>query len=246
MEPVILSIAKIALVDKLLFEYQEDMGDLPKLINQKETTIHDAKNKVKETEKILEEIQEFIKISKETLTNLKEKEDKLTQQQFLVRNNKEFDAISTQISSLKSSHSTLSVKLRSEGLKEENLMKLLEDQKQNVLDIEEELVILNEQYKEIIKSQGAEFERYTKIRNILKEQIPENLYATYARIQQHIVDAAVGINKESCMGCYRTIPKQILVEMRNQSERIFVCENCGRILIPDWVEINEEEIEKNY
>ncbi|MBR3090945.1 MAG: hypothetical protein IKH10_03000 [Bacteroidetes bacterium] len=244
MEPAIISIAQLAYIDRILFEYQEDMGDLPKIIHQKEILVHDASKKVKETEKIINDINLFVSTSKETLISLKDKEDKLTQQQFLVRNNKEFDAISSQISTLKSQHAQLSIKLRTEGTKLENLKALLEEQTKTVSNLEEELVELNEEYKEVIKSQGDEFERYNKIREILKERMDPEIYANYARIQHHVPDAAVGISKDSCMGCYRAIPKQIIVEMRNQKERIFVCENCGRILIPDWVEVNEEELEK--
>lgn len=243
MEISILPIAKIAFIDQILDEYKEDMGDLPDLVKEKEGELHNAKEKISETERILADIRSFVSSSKLTLVALKEKEDKLTQQQFLVRNNKEFDALSGEIASLKSEHEKLSADMRSEGVKEENLVKLLEEQNQKLILLQDELEKLHNQYEEVAAEQNEEVARFSRIRKTVKTDMPEELYDRYARIRSRIEDAAVKVQKDSCMGCYRAIPKQVIVEMRNQMDRIFWCEHCGRLLIPDWVEVDEDELD---
>lgn len=239
----ILPIAKLAFIDKILDEYKNDMGDLPDLIKGKEAEIHNAKVKIMDTETILNDIRAFVSTAKLTLVTLKDKEDKLIQQQFLVRNNKEFDALSAEISTLKSEHEKLSVAMRSEGVKEENLLKLLEEQNSTLAVLQQDLSELHTQYDVVAATQNEEVAKYSRIRKIIKDDMDEELYGRYARIRNRLEDAAVYVHRDSCMGCYRAIPKQIIVEMRNQPERIFWCEHCGRLLIPDWVEVDEDDLE---
>jgi predicted nucleic acid-binding Zn-ribbon protein len=244
MENYISVLAKIAFIDRILDDFEEELGDLPKSIKQKEAEISNAKQLVAETEQILNELRLFVATAKTTLVTLKEKEDKLSQQQFSVRNNKEFDAITNEIKALKDEHEKLSVKMRTEGIKETNLLEILEKQKKDVEIKIEELAELNHQLDDLTAEQTEEVQIYNKVRKKLRASVDDNLYDKYAVIRRRLHDAAVTVSKNSCMGCYRAIPQQIIVEMRNQPERIFQCESCGRILIPEWVEIDENEIVK--
>jgi predicted nucleic acid-binding Zn-ribbon protein len=238
----ILLLAKIARIDKILDDFEDELGDLPKMIKIKEAKISEIKNKITETEQIIADVRAFVATSKSTLISLKEKEDKLTEQQFLVRNNKEFDAITAEVASLKIAHEKLSVKMRTEGLKENNLIPILETQKSDLVKATEELNELLRQLDELATEQDEEVQVYNKVRKKLKTEIDENLYDKYAAIRTRLPDAAVEVKSNSCSGCYRSIPPQIIVEMRNQLDRVFQCENCGRILIPEWIEINEDDL----
>lgn len=244
MEKNITILAKIAYIDKALDDFEEELGDLPKLIKEKEAVVSETKNKIAETEQIIKDLRLFVSTAKTTLVTLKEKEDKLTQQQFLVRNNKEFDAITSEIKVLKEEHEKLSIKMRTEGIKETNLLEILEVQKKDLETAVEELNEVNRQFDALTTEQSEEVQVFNRIRKKLRASIDENLYDRYATIRRRIADAGVTVSKSSCMGCYRSIPTQIIVEMRNQPDRIFQCENCGRLLIPEWVEINEDELLK--
>ena len=233
MEQNILTLAKITFLDKMLDDFEDELGDLPKSIKIKEASISDKKFKISETEDILNDIKVFVSSAKTTLVALKEKEDKLIRQQFLVRNNKEFDAISNEVKALKIEHEKLAIKMRTEGQKENNLIAILEEQKKELETLVEELTILNVQFNSLIEEHSSDIKKYTDTRKILRDRIQDELYSRYATIRKQIPDAAVYVRKSSCMGCYRQIPKQIIVEMRNQTERIFQCEHCGRLLIPD-------------
>jgi len=242
MERDISILAKIAFIDKMLDDFEDELGDLPKLIKTKESSISNIKENIAETEQIIKDVRVFVATAKSTLIALKEKEDKLSQQQFMVRNNKEFDAISAEIKTLKEEHEKLAVKMRTEGLKENNLTAILESQKNDLKNTIAELKELNRQFDEMSNEHSDEVQVYNRIRKKMRASVSDSLYDRYAQIRTRINDAAVPVKRDSCMGCYRQIPPQIIVEMRNQLDRIFQCENCGRILIPDWVIVDEEEL----
>ena len=235
-------LAKIAFVDKMLDEFEDELGDLPKAIKIKEAAISDKQTKITESETYLHEIKVFVSAAKTTLIALKEKEDKLSQQQFLVRNNKEFDAISNEIKALKSEHEKLAAKMRTEGQKEVNLISILEDQKKDLSVSCDELKDLQVQFDDLLQEHNAEIKDFNETRKKLKEKIDEEVFNRYAAIRKRIPDAAVDVRRDSCMGCYRQIPQQVIVDMRTQLERIFQCEHCGRLLLPDWVQFEEENL----
>jgi predicted nucleic acid-binding Zn-ribbon protein len=243
MEKDIIILSKIAFIDKILDDFEDEFGDIPKQIKNKEADISHKKAQISETEKIIKDIKAFVSTSKITLVALKEKDDKLAKQQFLVRNNKEFDAITAEIKTIQSEHEKLSVRMRTEGQKETNLNATFEIQKIELNKLIEELDSIHKQFDELSKEHSEEVKNYNDLRKKLREEISDELFDKYAAIRKRISDAAVPVKKGSCNGCYRQIPQQIIVDMRNQHNRVFQCENCGRLLIPIWAEIDEEEFE---
>lgn len=242
MEKDIIILSKIAFLDKMLDDFEDEFGDIPKEIKNKEADISHKKAQVTETENIINDLKVFVSTSKTTLTALKEKENKLSQQQFLVRNNKEFEAISVEIKNIQTDHEKLSVKMRTEGQKETNLDNILAVQKNELNKLLEDLAELNKQLDELSKEYSDEVKNYTNARKQMRKEIADDMFDRYAAIRKKINDAAVYVRKGVCNGCYRQIPQQVIVDMRNQHNRLFQCENCGRLLIPDWAEVNEEEM----
>lgn len=58
-----------------------------------------------------------------------------------------------------------------------------------------------------------------------------SLYSKYERIRKLRGGIGVAvIEKSICTGCFSTIPPQIFAEVR-KCEKVFTCDNCGRILI---------------
>jgi len=244
MEKDISILAKIAFIDKVLDDFEDELGDLPKSIKTKEANVSDIKAKIAETEQITNDVRVFVATAKSTLIALKEKEDKLSQQQFLVKNNKQFDAISAEIKTLKDEHEKLAVKMRTEGMKEANLIVICQAQKKELEKSIAELAELNQQFDAMSAEHSDEVQVYNRARKNLRVLISDSLYDRYAAIRKRNNDAAVPVQRFACMGCFRQIPQQIIVEMRNQLDRIFQCENCGRLLIPEWVVVDEDEISR--
>lgn len=233
METQIYNIALLAAIDERLDEMLEDYGDLPEQIKSIEIKLNEKKLLVEETESILNEIKNFVSQAKLTLVEMKDKEEKLSQQQFKVRNNKEFDAITNEIAHIKQEHEKLYDRLRTEGVKQENLMNILEGQQKDVDAVQKEL---KEKYDEAKRLSGDQNEELTFLQNKrLKtiDLIKSKFIKDYERIRSMHRDAAVTIRKSSCTGCFSTVPAQVIVEVRNHPNQTFYCENCGRVLLPD-------------
>lgn len=233
-------LAALSIIDQRLDELIEEFGDLPELEKEKQRELINTKVQIDETQSILDEIKKFVATAKITLVELKEKEEKLTSQQFMVRNNKEFDAISREIESLKQEHSSLSDKMRNEGIKEENLAKMLAEQQKKYDELEKEIQDLKVEIEELAGEQKDEVRNLKKQKDTIQSKMKIQYLKEYNRIRKNHNDSAVQIRRASCTGCYNAVPSQRIVEIRNNKDLLYLCENCGRILLADDLEINED------
>lgn len=236
-------LARLAFVDKSLDELEEEVGDLPQRVDEQQNKNQELENTVHETEHILEEVKEFCSISKHTLVDLKAKEEKLSEQQFKVRNNKEFDAITSEIKHVKEESKMLTEKLRQETIKEQNLERILDDQKAELITSKEQLKEIKKEMEELQGEQNEEKDELIEKRNKIITIVDKQSLALYNRVRSYHKDAAVKVKRNSCMGCYSAIPPQLIVEMRNNTDVLYTCENCARILIPEEIEVTETDVE---
>ncbi|MFA6572121.1 MAG: C4-type zinc ribbon domain-containing protein [Bacteroidota bacterium] len=237
-------LAVLALIDSNLDEFEEEYGDLPDKIKQAKIKVNSSKALVKETTKIIEDLKKFVSTSKVTLKSLKEKEEKLSKQQFSVRNNKEFDAITKEIDFSKQEFIKITDELRTVGVKEENLLKTLAQQKAELAEAEGNLTELEKELKEISSDQNEEVKFYNKKRKLFVAKLESHILQEYERIRLHTKDTCVSIRRNSCSGCFSAVPPQKIVEIRNNLDSLYLCENCGRILYPEDFEIDETILEK--
>lgn len=239
MDTQIQCLAVLSTIDQRLDDLLEDYGDLPEQINRIELKVNEKQALVEETEQILTEIKKFVTTAKITLVDLKNKEERLTEQQFKVRNNKEFDAITNEVAHLKAEHEKLSDRLRTEGVKQENLMNILNGQKQDYDAAKKELEDKYEEAKQLSGDQNTELTFLQNKRTETLKLIQTKFVKDYERIRSMHRDAAVIIKRNSCSGCYSAVPAQIIVEVRNNPNHTYYCENCGRLLLPDDIVIDD-------
>lgn len=235
-------LACLSIIDGKRDDLNEEFGDLPIKVAEAKKKSEDLKALTKETESIIKELKNFLKNSKTIIQEHKTKEEKLAKQQFLVRNNKEFDAITKEIEHIRSENIRINDELRNSGTREENLMITLETQKADLIDAEKEYKELDAELKIITDDQNEEVKELTKARNNIVKHISNINLDEYARIRQFHRDAVVKIKKNSCSGCYSHVPPQKIVEIRNNIEKLFTCEHCGRILFPEEIEIDKQII----
>lgn len=240
METQVHALASLALIDQKLDELKEDFGDLPEKLKEINKKVDNAKALVDETQNIIEEIKNFCATSKITLIELKEKEEKLSKQQFLVRNNKEFDAMTNEIENIRKEHESLSDKLRSEGIKEENILPILEEQKAQYEEVLKQQAETNQELENLSNDQNEELNVLTAKHDEIVKHLKPEILIEYKRVRGYHQDAAVRVRKNSCSGCYSSVPPQIIVEVRNNYDKVFFCENCGRILYPEEIVIDSE------
>ena len=76
-----------------------------------------------------------------------------------------------------------------------------------------------------------------------ESQIEDRYLNAYKRIRANSVNglAVVSINRDSCGGCFNTLPPQHILNIALR-KRINQCEHCGRIIVD--AELAFEELEK--
>lgn len=242
MEHQIYNIGLLAQIDELLDELNEEFGDLPEQANSMKGKVDSTKATVEETKLIINDINDFIRQARTTLVDLKEREDKLKQQQFNVQNNKEFDALTNEIAFIKREHSKLSEQMRKEALKLENLNVIQDSQVKEHDKISKEYKDKTKEIATISKEQTAEIEKLKRKRERVIETIEPKHMVRYDRIRTMFNDAAVRIHRTSCSGCYNSLPAQQMVDVRNNLDLVYYCENCGRVLLPEDYDADEDAI----
>lgn len=233
------NLASLSVVDVRLDELKEDLGDLPKKIKELEGAVSEKKTKVKETSGFLKEVIEFKGKSGKMLQDIADREKHLTEQQFEVRNNREFDAITKEIETLRKDRDNINNELRTCDVKEENLNRILADQENELNEAKKNLELAEAELNQLASGQDEELKGLLELRKRYLVNIPENLLDEYNRIRTFHDDAAVQIRKNSCSGCFSSIPPQRIVELRGElHDQLPTCENCGRILYPDYIEVD--------
>lgn len=226
-------IAQLAEIDEQMDEFHQELGDLPGEVKEAEKKLRQKNSLVEETQSLLDELLDFRAKSGHMLEDLKTRETKYAQQQFQVRNNREFDAITNEIENIRKEREHINEKLRTSTIKEDNLRLILSQQQK---DYEEVKAILDEKESQLTELSGSHSE---EIRNLIHRRteltttIKPSVLEEYERIRTFHTDAAVKVRRNCCSGCFSAVPPQKLVEMRTKLDLIFTCEHCERILITD-------------
>lgn len=222
-------------VDTQLHEVEELKGDLPSIVAELQTKADELTAKIKE-------LNGFIKQSKMDrdradmqIIDLGQKVEKYKGQQLQVKSNKQYDALTREIEAAEA----LATRLGKEMSVLEGKMQVAHQDGENLAkDLEEvsgELKERQKELREVSKEHEKEELKLRHDREKLQARLPKEECDRYERIRRAKGGTAVvPIKRGACGGCYSRIPPQKILELR-QSERFFMCEHCGRILISDHI-----------
>ncbi len=217
-------------LDTHIFRIEDELESIPERIKMME-------EEFKETTANLKKLEDGVKAlqlkRKEREGDLESKEGtikKYQTQMYQVKTNKEYSALQDEIGRVKADNSLI----------EEEVIKLLDQidgenkeigkekefLKQEESKLNEEKKRLNEEAARIktelgnLKTQRAE----------LALKVDKDILKKYERIIKNRDGlAVVPVANESCQGCFRIMPPQVINEIKMKSDLI-VCENCTRIL----------------
>lgn len=167
--------------------------------------------------------------------NIKESEmliERYQQQLDVVKNNREYEALSKEIEMQK-----LEIQLSEKRIREatENLEAKDEtlNAAQGRLDVKQkELDNKKVELEKIIEKTEAEETKLQKAAEKQRKGIEERLLRSYDRIRSRYRNglAVVTIERDACGGCYNKIPPQLQLEIRLR-KNIAACEHCGRVIV---------------
>ena len=226
-------------IDSKLLNIEESKGDLPKIVQNLTDQLENAK---KETDLTAEKIKEIASgINKETASvgdnNVKLK--KLNEQLFLVKSNKEYDALNFEIDHLKELIKTSEDKV----IELEEEKEIINDNKENYAskteDFQKALDEKNAELNTAISNTEKEESELNKFRLEVVDTIDPKFLGSYNRLRK--AKNGLGITNlcsDACGVCFTQLPKQTVIEVK-EGINIVSCPTCSVYLF-----FEEEELEE--
>jgi hypothetical protein len=224
---------RLQTVDSSLDELEEMKGDLPAVVASLQSSVDSYQSLITEKQNIITSSVMARDKADVDILEFKEKLEKYKAQQYEVRNNKEYDALTKEIdfatesiknlekqfASLENAMTSAKSEIDAATVQLEEVKKRLDEKTAELAEVskaneEEELQLKHQKEKIIVRLKGDTLSRYDRIRKGRSGK------------------AVAVVRRNSCGGCHNKIPPQRLLELRTQ-KKMFMCEHCGRILISE-------------
>jgi len=218
---------KIDLEIKSLKESQEGYPKELKRLDEKQKV---EKEKIQKEKERVEALEKERRRKEGQLSLEQEKVKKTEGRMFEVKTNKEYQALLTEIDTLKG----MSVR------EEEEILQLLEEidnLKKNLSKREKEiattLVKIDGEKKALQEKLDRDqqvLKKRTERREVVTKQLESNLYKLYNTLREKRKGlGVVSVKQETCQGCFVNVPPQMFIEAQ-KNNALIRCPNCNRIL----------------
>ena len=227
---------KLQEIDHRLLEIKEHMGDLPKTVESQELEIATIQSENEQKQERIVQIDKDIRHHESEIEDFSSKLKKYKKQLFLVKSNKEYDAISHEIDHMKTTISeseTMQLQFEEEKTELEEKIKL----NTNKIESTEESLSNNRiELQSAMAETTHEQEKLESNRNILYKDIESNYLSKYETLR----NARDGVGMASiigsaCGGCYSQLPLQTVIEIK-ENKQIITCPNCSILQFWDGAE----------
>ncbi len=230
MKDMLKYLIQLQAIDTQLFEIDEKKGSLPEQVEKLETQAASVQNEVESTKASLEENQQELIAIKGNLMDAAEKVKNYQDQLYLVTTNREYDALTNEIETVK----VKITQMEERQLELESEVELLEgtvaNSEEQSTAYAEELQANREELKtksDLTDARQAELEAE---RSVLVKHIGPRYLRKYERILNARKRAVIAMERSSCGGCHKQLSPQNIYEIQ-QMDKMIECENCGRILV---------------
>ena len=225
---------KLQTIDSQVDKLRTVRGELPLEVQDLEDEIVGLTTRAEKIKEELKELENLGLAHKNTITEANAAIKKYTEQQKNVRNNREYESLSKEIE-----FQTLEIQLSEKRIKEnkfaiDNKKEILVEADARLAGRQADLDAKKGELDEIIAETEKDEKELMKKSSAARENIDERLLFAYDKLRSNSKNglAVVQIVRNSCGGCFNSIPpqRQMEIEMR---KKITICEHCGRILVPN-------------
>ena len=216
-------------IDSQLEDLNSLLGDLPIMVEELNEQESKLINKIDENKNRLKE--NYLNSNKSETANseIQGKIDKLTDQLFLVTNNKQYDALTNEIGHLKEKKDENESSLLSYIEEKEILEKEIRENEKILEELKTDLDSRRKKLETALSETAEEKEALEKSRQkkIVKIE-PSDLEIYRKVILARSGLAVVSLSGDSCSGCGAALPIQMASEIR--AGNAHRCDNCGRFV----------------
>lgn len=222
-------------IDNSLDELEDMKGDLPREVEALDGRLTSLQEQVDGLERTMKEMFAARDSADTDILAHKEKVEKYKAQQYAVRNNREYDALTREMDGAVEAIARLEREMESFEGKATMARTDLETSRAQIVELTSLLAEKRTALAEISKTTEEEELQFRHQREKAVKRLSAQQIAAYERIRKAKKGkAVVRVVRNACGGCFNTVPPQKLLELR-QNSKMFVCERCGRILVSDDV-----------
>lgn len=216
--------------ERRLQELDREIAELPRRVSAIEAKVQGARQARDRARAALDGGQSERRQVEREIEDLRAKIVKIRSHSSDVKTNQEYKALLDEIAFAEAQI----------GKHEERLLEIMEQAEALALTLRASEAELTAQEAEVARESAdarqrtdADREERRKIaaeRDRLRAQADENWLRRFDRVLRMRKQALAAVDHEACGGCRVRLRPQFLQEMALDSERLFVCESCGRIL----------------
>ena len=223
------NLVELQKIDSQLEDLNSLLGDLPKMVEELNEQESKLINKIDENKNRLKENNLNSNKSETANSEIQGKIDKLTDQLFLVTNNKQYDALTNEIGHLKEQKNENESSLLSYLEEKDILEKEISEDEKILEELKIDLDSRRKKLEAALSETAEEKETLDKSRQkqIVKIE-PSDLEIYRKVILARSGLAVVSLSGDSCSGCGAALPIQMASEIR--AGNAHRCDNCGRFV----------------
>ena len=216
-------------IDSQLEDLNSLLGDLPKMVDELNEKENSLKDRVEADKVTLKEINLNSSKSEKVNSDIQEKINKLTDQLFLVTNNKQYDALTNEIEHLKEQKKENEELLISNLEEKETLEKNINKNEASLEELKTDLDVRRNKLDEALSETADEKAALENSRKKQVIEIDDNTMQVYNKvISARSGIAVVPLSGNSCGGCGAALPLQMVSEIR--AGDLHNCQSCGRFV----------------
>jgi predicted nucleic acid-binding Zn-ribbon protein len=220
-------------VDLGLKELLEMKGDLPFMVKKLQESLDSKRSSQKELEDVVRQAIVQRDATDVEILTLKERIEKYKGQQFEVKTNKQYDALTREIDQSQERITKLTKEMEQLEGRAALAKTDAEQMKPEIEELERELADRTKELDAVNKEHEQEELRFQHERDKIVAKLATPDYQFYERIRNaKDGKAVVAVKRNSCGGCFNRVTPQRILELR-KNDAIITCERCGRILVSD-------------
>ena len=228
---------KLQEIDTAIMEIEELQGDLPKKVDELTTTMSELEVAITSAESRLTEVKVEIRKMQTLEQERKDKIAKLQDQLYLVKTNREYDALMTEIDFLKEELDKEEMRELELSEEKDQLTEQLETDKSKNEEMSQELGTQKKELENRIEETEEEHNELSQRREKVIKNIDKPNLALYHRVRGAREGVAVvPVVNHACGGCHSRIPSQLEAEIRS-GDKMTQCNSCRRILYWEKAEV---------
>jgi len=218
-------------IDSQLDDLNGLLGDLPKMVEELNEQESRLLSNIEEDKTRLKEINLSLKKSETANSGIQDKINKLTDQLFLVTNNKQYDALTNEIDHFKEQKDENDSHIIVSMDEKEILEKSISENENSLEELKTNLGIRRKKLETALSETSEEKAALEKSREKQISKIDSSTIQIYTKvISARSGVAVVSLSGDACGGCGAALPIQMASEIRAAAAHTHRCDNCGRFV----------------